>query len=262
MRKDYRVVDEETGLTQVTTDDERWYFTEIEDKGTGKKKIVYMPSVTWIVGYYPKGIAYMKWLAQHGWDEAEAIKNERGRQGDRVHQAIELLTLGEVVKFDDPILDKTKNELEPLSPEEYGAVMSFKEWWESHEDIEIIESEHTVWNEKLGFAGTVDLIVRIGKEYWIIDVKTSQYVWPSHELQVSAYKHAYEGQHDVKLAILQVGYERNKTKKWKFTEVDDKFHLFEACKEIWKNECEGIEPKQRDYPNALQLEGVVPNRSK
>jgi hypothetical protein len=68
------------------------------------------------------------------------------------------------------------------------------------------------------------LVCEIAGQPYIIDFKTGQNVWPEYELQVSAYKHALEDK-GFKLAILQVGYKRNKA-GWKFTEIEDKFDLF------------------------------------
>jgi hypothetical protein len=45
---------------------------------------------------YPKGIEYFKWLAEHGWDEAEQIKREAGTKGDKVHQAISATLRGAI----------------------------------------------------------------------------------------------------------------------------------------------------------------------
>ena len=50
-----------------------------------------------------------------------------------------------------------------------------------------------------------------------------------------------------------MGYRLNKKQKFKFTEVPDKFRLFLAAREIWKNETAGIAPLQREYPLSLAL---------
>jgi len=111
-------------------------------------------------------------------------------------------------------------------------------------------SERVCWGE--GYAGTVDMVVEIEGELWIIDLKTSQSVWPSHELQVSAYKHAIPMMEDAKLAILQLGYRRNKD-GFKFTEINDQYSLFLSTKEIWAKETAGEKPHQKDYPMSINL---------
>jgi len=226
-------------IVQITTSDERWY--ELNNK--------FMPSVTWIANSYPKGTAYYKWLASKGWDEAETIKKEAGEKGSRVHNAAEDLLKGETVKMDAKYPDNN-GEMAELTVEEYGAIMSFADWFNELKDVKIVEIENTVFNEIEGYAGTLDMVLIIDGEKWIVDIKTSAYIWPSHEIQISAYKHC--GYEDARLAILQVGYKRNK-KGFKFTELVDKFDLFLHAKAIWKNENENVHPRQKDYPTELKL---------
>ena len=105
----------------------------------------------------------------------------------------------------------------------------------------------------------------IGGQVWIIDFKTSPNIWPSHEIQLSSYSHldidlkiTAEEWANRKQAILQLGYNRNKIKKYKFTEIEDKFDLFLATQRIWANECSGIYPKQKDYPLSVQAKQLAP----
>ena len=102
------------------------------------------------------------------------------------------------------------------------------------------------------YAGTIDMkVLEIATGLvWIIDVKRSKAVYPSHEMQVNAYRVAERADRQ---AILQINYTRNKYQKWKFTEVPDKFKLFIATKAIWWNETADVEPLQRDFPLSIQL---------
>ena len=86
---------------------------------------------------------------------------------------------------------------------------------------------------------------------WIIDFKTSAEVWPSFICQVNAYKYAL-GYPEAKMAILQLGYRRNKA-KWKATEIPDSMPLFEAAYTIWQKEAGSVTPHQIDYPLSLSL---------
>jgi len=250
MKKEIREVKD--GIVQITTVDERCYVKAVKDE-QGIPVVAFVPSVTWICGHYPKGIAFYKWLANKGWDEAESLKQSAGDKGSRVHKAIENLINGEEVRLDAQF-DNSEGKLEELSAEEYGCVMSFAQWFESVKP-EIITAETTIFSEKNNFAGTIDFICKIGDEKWIVDFKTSQYVWPEYELQLSAYKKAMEeltGE-QFKIAILQVGYKRNH-KEYKFTELEDKFDLFLSAQTIWLNETSGQKPLQKDYPIKLKLD--------
>lgn len=231
---------------RITVADQRWYIKNKENYA----------SVTWIAGYYPKGIGYMKWLASLGWDEAEAIKIARGTQGSKVHQAIVDLTDGKEVPMDAKYWVEDNNQTEELDLNEYECLMTFVDWHKT-EDHKIIDRELVVFSEQYKFAGTMDRIDDMKDYLRIIDYKTGQNIWMSHKIQLAAYKHAYiemTGEtKEIKLAILQLGYRKNK-RGWKLTEIPDYFDLFLNTREIWKNECATQKPLVKDYPVSLKLE--------
>ena len=254
MKKQIVEVDKARGMFRVTTTDERFYTLASMDEITGLPVYRYIPSVTWIAGCYPKGIEFYKWLANNGWDESQAIKKAAGEKGSKVHNAIELWLKGElVIGMDTKVMNQEKGEAEELSVEEYEAIMTFIDWYKEVKP-EILRTECTVVNEACGYAGTVDIVAKIGGDVWIIDLKTSQYVWSEYELQLSAYKAALEsesGKHpDYRLAILQIGYKKNKA-GYKWNIIADKFGLFLSAKDIWANEHNEEKPKQKDYPLLL-----------
>lgn len=251
MKKEIRVVDQAKGIVRITSCDERWYARSTTDQVTGLPVYQYVPSVTWIAEHYPKGIGFYKWLANTGWDEAEALKEAAGDKGSKVHQAISHLLDGNTVPMDGMVTNPTTGQAEPLTLEEYDALRAFAAWHTAAQPI-LVEKDIVVWNDAHGYAGTIDFLCRMGSALWLLDFKTSQGVWPSHELQVSAYKHARPEWSAAKLGILQIGYRRNRD-GYKLTEVEDQFPLFLAAKQIWAKETAGQSPKQRDYPLQLQL---------
>jgi len=253
MQYERRVVDAQKGIVQITTEDERFYLM-----GEGDKAI-YKPSNTWICGFYPKGIAFYKWLASKGWNEAEAIKEAAGDKGNHVHNSVSLLLGGGILKFDTIIDDRE------LTADEYLGAMSFVEWFREA-NPKIVRYDFTVFGSR--HAGTLDLLCLIfnkdTKEWdlWIIDFKSGAEVWPEYEIQVTGYKHTdtisqYLKEHPeiktIRLGILQLGYKKNKIKKWKLTEIVDRPDLWEAAYLIWQKECAGVQPKQVDYPLELTL---------
>jgi hypothetical protein len=270
VRKEIREVDHARGIVQVTMPDERFYARQISADGTAEnKRWDFVPSTSWIASYWPKDTRFFKWLASKGWAEAEEIKAMRGNQGSKVHQAIAVLLNGGTVKMTDSFTNPDTLEPGEIVPEEWLCIMSFVDWFKSEQPgIEVLRSEYTVWNEKYRYAGTVDLKCRLGKRtlrsaegraitrragLWIVDFKISPEIWPSMELQVSAYKHAESNGEPTQMAILQLGYRKNKKKKWKFTPIEDKFQLFLAARKIWKHEAGSVTPLQIDYPLELKL---------
>lgn len=265
MKKEIREVRD--GMLHVTIADERWYIRDTFDSVTGLPSgKEYVPSVTWITGHYPKGVGFYKWLAQKGWDEAEAIKSAAGDKGSKVHQGIVHLIDGLPIKMDDAITNPSTGLPEPLTLEEYDCLLAFRGWWaESQPETQL--RERVVWNDAYGYAGTLDWFGRLtGKGLdglWLLDWKTGQDVWPEHELQVSAYKAALESMgvlktdEPVRLGLLQIGYRRNK-RRWKLTEVIDQFDLFLAARRIWQKEAAGAEVFRAEYPLEIVLGAAPP----
>lgn len=261
MKKEIKIINQKEKIVRITTIDERWYAKETINKETGLPEYTYYPSSTWIAGYYPKGIGFYKWLAQKGWDEAEALKVAAGERGSKVHQGTELLDKGEEIKIDSKLINPDTLEEEELTVEEYECLISYKDWFNETKP-EVLATELTVFNEKEGYAGTLDRIMRIDGQIWVIDIKTSQTIWEEHILQISSYKQADidykelgitdQEWKDRKIATLQLGYRLNK-KNCKFTEQEDKFGLFLYAKAIWSNENPEAKPKQRDLPLSIKL---------
>ncbi len=276
MQKIIRETDEKNGIVQVTIADERWYVKEVTNPITHLPEFKYVPSVTWIAGFYPKGVEFYQWLAKHGWDESQQIKKEAGTKGDKVHQAISAILEGQEVRIDSKFLNKETGELEELTLEECDAIKSFVDWRnDMAEDylVEFLFWDKTVFSDKYDYGGSIDAAARItpklegknplklnGPTVYIVDFKTSQHVWPSFGLQLSAYREplstgeffidGFKDVADIRLAILQVGYRKNKA-GYKWNVIENKFSLFLAARQIWSNETSGEAPKKKDYPIVL-----------
>ena len=57
---------------------------------------------------------------------------------------------------------------------------------------EFLEIEKMVFSKSWGYCGCIDRVARINGKLYIVDIKTSQYKSPSHEIQTALYKTAYE----------------------------------------------------------------------
>jgi len=274
------------GIMRITSLNERWYARYSVNSKTGLKEYMYYPSSTWISGYYPKGQYFYKWLAGKGWTEVEAVKQAAGDKGSRVHYACQDLDEGKEIKITDKYINPSTKQQEELSKEEVDCIISYRDFLDEVRP-KLLAQEITSFGDV--YAGTADKIFRIGSsptnfgnagnaskksraslsrntkisggQIWIVDLKTSQSIWPEHELQISSYSHMYFDLKKMgitdkewqkrKLAILQIGYKKNR-KGYKFTEVDDKYGLFRnVAYKIWKNENPDVKPKERDYPNVI-----------
>lgn len=268
MKKEIVQVDNERGITRITTVDERWYAREARDPNTGLPAVEFRPSITYKAKHYPKGKGFEMFLKRNG-DDAEMIRDLAAERGSKVHQAIEALNKGLSVSLGDKLTSNITGQLEDLTPDEYWCVMTYVSWWEREgkNQYEILEVEDVIWPEVpktpqngnrhseyggvLHFAATRDIRLRRKSDgsTGTVDVKTSQDIHPPHIIQVSAIAEACG---DAWQAILRVGYKRNKN-GYKFDEVERRLDLVEAANTIWMNETEGEKPLQRDYPLYLSL---------
>lgn len=256
MKRETRTVDAERGILQITTQDQRFYGRQIS-ADMGKSKFWdFAASVTWISGYYPKNDRFIRWVGKVGTEQAEEAKEAGGEKGSKVHQAIKVLLEGGTIDCQNSLFEGRDGERSDLNAAELECVMSFIEWFEKTRP-EVIAFEFTVWSEKYRYAGTVDLFCRINGVPWIVDFKVSSAIYPSMEIQVSAYKFADAMfPNNTRLAILQLNYKLNKKQKYKFTRIKQQFTLFLSIRRAWQKECEGIQPYQKDFPLTLSLSEV------
>ena len=114
---------------------------------------------------------------------------------------------------------------------------AFYEWVGMHEP-EIIANEKTVISNNHMYCGTLDMMAKIKGEVYILDIKTGKDIYPSVELQLSAYQKALEenGERVDKLAVLllEKGRDGKATGNYVFRTVKPRFDEFLAAKSIWK----------------------------
>lgn len=227
-----------TKIKQITIKefDERFY--ELEG--------VFKPSVTFILGVaMPSSPHLTKWIAETGYEEAEAIKNKAGDEGSQVHNAIDRMLRGEII----PTLE--------LSLKVKRSIQAFIDWY-AEENPEIIDNEYIIWGPD--YAGTVDLLCKIKsdnyKDVWLIDYKSSKSIHDAHKAQVEAYKHA--DLRATKGAILHLG---NTTKKgFTFSEIKESekyWNMFETAKKMFQILRPNARPTEEKFPLNFMLQNRV-----
>ena len=270
MQKEIRELIAKDGqrVWQITTSDERFYGKQTTNPTTGLPEIIWLPSVTWIKNYYYTSPYLVRWIADKGLTESERIKKEAGTRGDKIHQATEQLEKDGEIRIEDKFLNKETGQMEELMAEELEAVISYKDFIDDT-NAEILANEMTVFSEK--YAGTLDRIFRINGQIYIIDLKSSQSIRKDMIIQLSAYSHTeidYTGLGITdeewkarKLAVLQLGYQKN-SKKYKFTEIKDRYDLFELAYSVWQEENPDAKPKQKDFPLVIKLQRSIANQKR
>jgi hypothetical protein len=229
---------------QLTFLDSRFYSTE--DGG-------FVPSVTTILECYPKGAAYYNWLKENGKD-ADEIRDEAGRRGSVVHKLTEFYDAGYQVSLINPQgqIEYKLNEWAMF--ERYVNFRSRFQFVTDSIELNIISKE-------LGYAGTIDRIIDMDGEKILLDIKTSNAIYPSYWLQLAAYRFLLMNKAGIrvnKVAILWLNAKtRTEGKKgdvqgigWQLITKDDtdkELQLFNATLNLWAAENTTSKPKSLTY---------------
>ena len=159
---------------QITLPDSRFY----------RRNGNYYPSVTYVLGYYPKGKHFEDWLKKVGY-ASEYIVKKAAEEGTQVHEMVEEYLNGNELNFLD------KNGYTQCNPDVWQMFLRFVEFWETYKP-KLIETEVHLFSDELKVAGTCDLICEINDELWVLDVKTSNHIQPTYELQTAVYTQCYK----------------------------------------------------------------------
>ncbi|GAA4692735.1 hypothetical protein GCM10025781_07500 [Kocuria gwangalliensis] len=106
-------------------------------------------------------------LVNHAAKAAERHRDRAAERGDRVHDYCEQLALQAMGQ--DHRVEHARETL--AEHQESRFADSADQWWELYRP-EPLAAEITVWNSTVGYAGTLDLVARIGGKVCLIDYKT------------------------------------------------------------------------------------------
>lgn len=106
-------------------------------------------------------------------------RDKAGELGTAVHLLADMAARGAQID----------SETWQLAPGTEPYLAAFRGFLERYSASAIVSSEKMVWSSA-GYAGTYDLLLLIGTELWLIDVKTSKNVYEDYALQLAAYANA------------------------------------------------------------------------
>jgi len=109
----------------------------------------------------------MRSLVRDSATAAESYREAAAARGDRGHNYAEQWTLAELGQPHE--LDSARQLLQAHGEQDYAA--HFESWWRDYR-VEPVAAEVTVWNESIGYAGTIDLVAKIGGRDCLVDYKT------------------------------------------------------------------------------------------
>ena len=221
---------------------------------------VYYPSVTTILQYMPKNKFFETWMKDVG-HNADLIMRKAGKEGTQVHEAAEALVRGEEVTWMDDY-GRAK-----YSQVVWEMILKFYEFWSTYKP-ELISTEDFVWSDKHKYAGTADLVVKLDGKVWLLDLKTSNSLHKSYDLQLASYAVALKESKGIEIErtgiIWLKAYTRSASKKkgvyqgkgWQIKNIDnieENFELFKLIYRLYTIENHNTETIYNSYPTSLKL---------
>jgi hypothetical protein len=235
---------------QINFLDQRFYKTE-----TGE----YYPSVTSILNFYPKNGFFHAWLKDVG-HNSDIIARKAADEGTQVHNAIESFLEGKEIKW----MDDKGHAIYNLDV--WRMILRFSNFWKTYTP-ELIASEIHLLSHEHKYAGTCDLVVKLNNKIWLLDIKTSNSLHTSYNLQLSAYTKAWNEKYDDKIeetGIIWLKSSKRGSKEgklqgngWEIIQgdktVDEYFTMFKNIYEIYLLENPNQKPIFESYPTSIKL---------
>ena len=145
-------------------------------------------------------------------------------------------------------------------------ILKFAEFWNTHKP-ELVVGEYHLFSDQHEYAGTADLIVRLQDKLWLLDIKTSNSLHTSYDLQLAAYAQAWNETHNEKVERTGILWLKASTrgegkgdsiqgKGWQLKVVDDidkNFKMFQNIQEIYKLENPDFKPMTELLPTSVKL---------
>ena len=209
----------------------------------------------------PKNKFFETWLKDVG-HNADIIARKASDEGTQVHDAAERYLQGEKIYWLD------ENGVSKYSLDVWKMILKFHDFWTVCKPT-LIESEIHLFSEIYGYAGTCDLVVEIDGKKWLIDIKTSNSLHTSHDLQLAAYAQAWNELYEEKIEntgiIWLKSSKRKEDKKggkiqgkgWELYEpeksFDENLKIFGYIHELYKLEHPDPKPTDQQFPTEIQI---------
>lgn len=244
-----RIVEYSEGDKQINILDSRFY----------RRDNKYYPSVTSVLNYFPKNKFFHEWLKDVG-HNADIIASKAAAEGTQVHSAIESFLNGNEINW----LDEYGNA--KYSLEVWRMILKFAEFWNTHKP-ELITTEYHLFSDAHSYAGTADLIVRLNNQVWLLDIKTSNSLHTSYDLQLAAYAVAWNETHNTLIERTGILWLKASTrgegkkdtiqgKGWQLKPSDGiatNFEMFQKIYDIYKLENPDFKPITELLPISVKI---------
>jgi len=248
-----RLVEVSEHAKQITLQDQRYYQRDIG---------VFYPSVTYVLSYFPKNKFFETWMKDVG-HNADVIMRKAADEGTMVHTGIEQMLKGEELRWIED------NGFVNYPTEVWRMILKFGQFWNTYKPS-LIASECHLFSDAYKFAGTGDIVCEINGENWLIDIKTSNSLHRSYDLQTAAYAQAWNETHNVEVTrrgILWLKSSKRGADKsgrkiqgdgWELKEsektLQEDFELFKLAYKLFELENQEMLPASETLTNFIKLE--------
>jgi len=178
-KKIKRILEYSDDSKQITIGDQRFY---------QRKAKTFYPSVTYVLSYFPKGKFFENWMKDVG-HNSDIIARKAADEGTETHEAIEKFLNGEELVWINEY-GKAKYNLIV-----WQMILRFADFWNTVKP-RLIATEQHIFSDEYQYAGTIDLVVEIEGKIWLLDIKTSNSLHTSYDLQLAAYAQAWNENFD------------------------------------------------------------------
>jgi len=244
-----RIVEYSEGDKQVNVLDQRFY----------RRNGEYYPSVTSVLNYFPKNHFFQTWLKDVG-HNADVIASKAAGEGTQVHNAIESFLKGNEIQWINEYGEAQYN------LDVWKMILKFADFWNTHKP-ELITTEYHLFSDAHKYAGTADLVIKINNQLWLVDIKTSNSLHTSHNLQLAAYAMAWNETHDSLIERTGILWLKASTrgegkgdniqgKGWQLKVIDDigtNFAMFKNVYELYKLENPDFKPMTELLPTSVKI---------
>ena len=244
-----RLVEYSADNKQINVLDNRFY----------RRNEKYYASVTSILNYFPKNQFFHSWLKDVG-HNSDIIANKAAGEGTQVHNAVEAFLNGEEINWLDEY-GSAKYNLDV-----WRMILRFADFWNTHKP-ELIATEYHLFSDEHEYAGTADLVVRMFDQLWLLDLKTSNSLHTSYDLQLAAYATAWNETHNEKVTHTGILWVKANTrgegkggriqgKGWELkmiSDIENNFKMFKNIQEIYKLENPDHKPYTELLPTTIKI---------
>jgi hypothetical protein len=244
-----RIVEYSADNKQINVLDQRFY----------RRNEEYYPSVSSILNYFPKNQFFHSWLKDVG-HNSDIIASKAAAEGTQVHNAVESFINGNEINW----IDEYGNAIYSLDV--WKMILKFADFWNTHKP-ELIATEYHLFSDNHKYAGTADLVVKLKGKVWLMDVKTSNSLHTSYDLQLASYAKAWNETHDTPIEETGILWLKASTrgegkgdviqgKGWQLKtigDIDRNFEMFLKVYDIYKLENPDAKPATELLPISIKL---------